>query len=49
MRRRVVRAGSRREVAEKLNRRPRETLGFATPADKLAALIAGREQAGAER
>src|SRR5215207_3463352 len=37
------------EVAAKLNRRPRKTLGFATPADRLAALIAGLEQAGAER
>ena len=37
------------EVAEKLNGRPRETLGFATPAEKLAALIDGLEQAGAER
>ena len=36
------------EVAAKLNRRPRETLGFATPAEKLAALIAGLEEAGAE-
>jgi IS30 family transposase len=37
------------EVAEKLNGRPRETLGFATPADKLAELIDGLEQADAER
>ncbi len=37
------------EVAEKLNGRPRKTLGFATPADKLAELIAGLEQADAER
>ena len=37
------------EVAEKLNRRPRKTLGFATPAEKLAALIDGLEQPGAER
>jgi len=37
------------EVAEKLNRRPRETLGFATPADRLAELIDGLEQAAAER
>jgi IS30 family transposase len=37
------------EVARKLNGRPRETLGFATPADKLAALIAGLEHADAER
>ena len=36
------------EVAEKLNRRPRETLGFATPAEKLAELIAGLGRA-AER
>ena len=33
------------EVAEKLNRRPRKTLGFATPAEKLAELIDGLEQA----
>jgi IS30 family transposase len=37
------------EVAAKLNGRPRETLGFATPADKLAELIDGLEQADAER
>jgi IS30 family transposase len=37
------------EVAEKLNGRPRRTLGFATPAEKLAALIDGLEHAGAER
>ena len=37
------------EVAEKLNGRPRKTLGFATPADKLAELIDGPEQAGTER
>jgi IS30 family transposase len=37
------------EVAEKLNRRPRETLGFATPADRLAELIDGLEEAGTER
>jgi IS30 family transposase len=37
------------EVARKLNRRPRETLGFVTPAEKLAELIDGLEQAGAER
>jgi transposase, IS30 family len=36
------------EVADKLNRRPRKTLGFATPAEKLAELIDGLEQAGAE-
>ena len=37
------------EVAEKLNRRPRKTLGFATPAEKLAELIDGLEEAGTER
>jgi transposase, IS30 family len=37
------------EVAEKLNSRPRETLGFATPAEKLAELIDGVEAAGTER
>jgi IS30 family transposase len=37
------------EVAEKLNRRPRKTLGFRTPAEKLAKLIAGLEDSGAER
>ena len=37
------------EVAEKLNGRPRETLGFATPAEKLAALIDGLKEAGVER
>ena len=36
------------EVADKLNRRPRKTLGFATPAKKLAELIDRPEQAGAE-
>ena len=36
------------EVADKLNRRPRKTLGFATPAAKLTELIDGLEQAGAE-
>ncbi len=36
------------EIADKLNRRPRKTLGFATPAKKLAELIDGLEQAGAE-
>jgi IS30 family transposase len=37
------------EVAEKLNRRPRKTLGFATPANKLAELIDELEQADAAR
>ena len=37
------------EVAGKLNRRPRETLGFRTPAEKLAELVDGLEEAGAER
>jgi IS30 family transposase len=37
------------EVAAKLNRRPREPLGFATPAEKFAELIAGLEEAGAKR
>jgi hypothetical protein len=37
------------EVAEKLNRRPRKTLGFKTPAEMLAELLDGLEQADAER
>jgi IS30 family transposase len=37
------------EVAGKLNARPRKTLGFRTPAEKLAELIEGLEEAGAER
>jgi IS30 family transposase len=37
------------EVAAKLNRRPRKTLGFATPAEKLAELVNGLDETGAER
>jgi len=37
------------EVADKLNRRPRKTLGFATPAQKLAELIDGLGEAVGER
>lgn len=37
------------EVAEKLNNRPRKTLGFATPAQRLRELIDGLPAAGAER
>jgi IS30 family transposase len=37
------------EVAAKLNRRPRKTLGFRTPAQMLAELIDGVDGAGAER
>ena len=37
------------EVADKLNRRPRETLGFRTPAEKLAELIEGFGEADSER
>lgn len=37
------------EVADKLNRRPRKTLGFRTPAEKLTELIDGLGQVGAER
>ena len=37
------------EVAAKLNHRPRQTLGFRTPAEKLAELIDGLDRAGAER
>ena len=36
------------EVAEKLNRRPRKTLGFASPAEKLAELIDGAHETGSE-
>jgi IS30 family transposase len=37
------------EVADKLNRRPRKTLGFRTPAEKLAELIDGLGESAAER
>jgi IS30 family transposase len=37
------------EVAAKLNRRPRKTLGFRTPAEKLQELIDGLQATGAER
>jgi IS30 family transposase len=37
------------EVAARLNRRPRKTLGFHTPAEKLQELIDGLEAAAAER
>lgn len=37
------------EIAAKLNGRPRKTLGFRTPAEKLAELIDGLDQTNAER
>jgi hypothetical protein len=37
------------EVADKLNRRPRKTLGFRTPAEKLAELIDDLGESAAER
>jgi IS30 family transposase len=37
------------EVAAKLNGRPRQTLGFMTPAEKLATLIEGLEEPAPER
>jgi IS30 family transposase len=37
------------EVADKLNRRPRKTLGYRTPAEKLAELIDGLGEVAAER